>query len=56
MNCIHNPNVEKTDTIVFDFDNSEQRSVCNNCNSDIYRFSYYDSDRGRVISKWTIVK
>jgi len=50
----HTPNRKAISAIAHNFDCADYFTFCEVCEQNISAFSFYDEDRGTVISKWVI--
>jgi hypothetical protein len=53
-NNFHTPNRKAISIIAHNFDCSDYFTFCEVCEQNISAFSFYDEDRGDVLSKWSI--
>ena len=51
---LHTPNRKAISIVVHNFDCSDYFTFCEVCEQNISAFSFYDEDRGDVLSKWSI--
>ena len=50
----HTPNRKAISVIASGFDIADLYTFCEVCEQNISAFSFYDEDRGHVLSKWSI--